>query len=60
MYTNTLEENHRISKNYDSMWIPGSNKYYMKKPALNYRNNNTESLISGRYAVKALSTLLLS
>ena len=33
MYTNTLDENHRISKNYDSIKVPGGNKYYMKKPA---------------------------
>ena len=37
MYTNTLDKNQRISKNKNSLWIPGNKKYYMKKPAQNYR-----------------------
>ena len=37
MYTNTLDENQRVSKNYDSIWIPRNDKYYMEKPAPNYR-----------------------
>jgi len=43
----------------DSIWIPGSDKYYMKKPALNYRAI-IRTQISGEYASKALSTILLS
>ena len=49
MYTHTLDKNRRISKNYDSIWILGNNKYYKKKPVQNY---HAESLISGEYALK--------
>ena len=31
MYTNALEKDYRISKIYNSIWIPGNKKYYLKK-----------------------------
>ena len=43
----------------DSIWIPGNDKYHMKKPALNNRTIITRQ-ISGEYAFKAPSTILLS
>ena len=42
----------------DSIWIPGNDKYHMKKPALNNRTIITRQ-ISGEYAFKAPSTILL-
>ena len=43
----------------DSIWIPGNDKYHMKKPALSNRTITTRQ-ISGEYAFKAPSTILLS
>ena len=36
MYTNTLVKNQRDFENYDNIWIPVNDKYYMKRPAPNY------------------------
>ena len=43
----------------DSIWIPGNDEYYMKKPAPNYLAIVTEQIF-GEYALKAPSAILLS
>ena len=44
---------------FDSIWIPGNDEYYMKKPAPNYLAIVTEQIF-GEYALKAPSAILLS
>ena len=52
MYTHIVEKNHRISKNYDGIWIQG-NKYHKRKQAQNehhyYLNNRLDYHISNHY-----------